>query len=197
MNVANYMQKLFAIIHCAEVTDSAGKQMLLEEGVLQTVKVISELNHHNRKLMFIGNGGSAAIASHEATDFLKNGKIRAMSLNEGSLLTCFSNDYGYENVFYEPLKLYADSGDLLFAISSSGKSLNILRGVESARINQCKIITLSGFSRHNALRKMGDINFFIPSYSYGFVELAHQILLHMTLEMVMENNCRTLETIEN
>ena len=96
--------------------------------------------------MFIGNGASVAISSHMATDYWINGGIRAVAFNDSSLLTCISNDYGYKYVFEKSIEMFADNGDILFAISSSGKSENIcIKGVHTAKARECNAITLSGF----------------------------------------------------
>lgn len=138
------------------------------------------------KIIFIGNGGSASIASHMAEDYTKNGKLRSIAFNDASLLTCLANDYGYENVFGVALNLYADKGDVLVAISSSGKSQNILSAVKIARSMGLSIITLSGFDSSNPLRKIGDVNFWVNAKSYGMVEITHLAVLHSILDMICE-----------
>lgn len=140
----------------------------------------------SKKIIFIGNGGSASIASHMAEDYTKNGKLRSIAFNDASLLTCLANDYGYENVFGVALNLYADKGDVLVAISSSGKSQNILSAVKIARSMGLSIITLSGFDSSNPLRKMGDVNFWVNAASYGMVEITHLAVLHSILDMICE-----------
>ena len=137
------------------------------------------------KLIYIGNGGSAAIASHLAIDYSKNGGIRSLAFNDLSALTCLGNDLGYENVFAKQIDFHARPGDLLIAISSSGKSPNILAGVAAARARNCSIVTLSGFSEENALRRTGDVNFYVQSSAYGFVEIAHLSLCHAILDIDM------------
>ena len=126
----------------------------------------------------------AAIRS-KALDYWKNGNLKAMAFNDTSLLTCISNDYGYERVFAEPIKRFMDSKDLLVAISSSGKSPNILQGVKAARDQQAHVLTLSGFDESNPLRSLGDLNFYVRSHSYGIVEISHLTLLHAMLEEIM------------
>lgn len=138
----------------------------------------------DKKVIFIGNGGSSSIASHQATDFLKNGGMKAIAFTDPSLLTCISNDLGYPKVFEVPVKMLAEEGDILVAISSSGRSENILRGVEVARGKGCEIITMSGFSTDNPLRKTGRLNFYVPSNSYGYVEISHLVLCHCVLDMI-------------
>jgi len=144
-----------------------------------------QTQERNKKLIFIGNGGSSAIASHQAVDYWKNGKLKAMSFNDASLLTCISNDYGFEHVFSEPIKRFADEGDVLIAISSSGQSKNILNAVAAAREAKCHAITFSGFNADNPLRKTGRLNFYVPSGNYGLVEVLHLSLLHAMLDSYM------------
>ena len=108
-----------------------------------------------------------------------------MAFNDSALLTCVSNDYGYEHVFEKPVEMFADTGDLLIAISSSGKSQNILRAVGAARLKNAKMITLSGFDEDNPLRSMGDLNFYVPSPSYGPVEVVHHSICHCLLDVVI------------
>jgi D-sedoheptulose 7-phosphate isomerase len=120
-----------------------------------------------------------------AIDFWKNGGIKALSFNDGALLTCLSNDFGYDRVFEKPLDMFAEKGDVLFAISSSGKSRNIIKGVDAARVKGCRVTTLSGFAAENELRAMGEVNFHVPSRSYGHVEVTHQYVCHWILDSIM------------
>src|SRR6516164_7294600 len=98
-------------------------------------------------------------------------------------LTCLGNDLGYENVFAKQLDLHARPGDFLIAISSSGRSPNILGAVKAARAQDCRIVTFSGFAAENELRRTGDLNFYVRSHEYGFVELAHLALCHAVLDI--------------
>lgn len=171
------------------VTESnSGQRLSLTRGVEIALKMVSLLSVSGGKLIFIGNGGSAAIASHQAIDFWKNGGIPALAFNDPTMLTCLSNDYGYENVFRVPIGMFADAGDLLIAISSSGRSKNVLNGVTAARVKQCYIITMSGFSAENPLRMMGDLNFYTPATSYGYCEITHLSICHCILEAVIHNH---------
>ena len=145
--------------------------------------------------MFIGNGGSAGLASHLAIDFSKNGRLRSLAFNDASALTCLGNDLGYENVFAKQLEFHARAGDLLIAISSSGQSANILAAVERARAAKVGVITLSGFGRDNKLRRTGDLNFYVRSSEYGFVEVAHLALCHAILDLDM-GWASTIETAQ-
>jgi D-sedoheptulose 7-phosphate isomerase len=166
--------------------DIRGKKIEFAHGVDMAIELILKTKAAGKKMMFIGNGASAAISSHLSVDFWKNGGIRAIAFNDASLLTCMGNDYGYPCSFEKPIEMFADKGDLLIAISSSGQSVNILNGARAAKGRGCKIITLSGFKPDNPLSRMGDINFYVSSVSYGQVEVIHHSLCHSILDMIME-----------
>ena len=140
----------------------------------------------NGFLYFIGNGGSAGIAMHMTADFLKNGKMRTVSMHNPTTLTCLGNDFGYEFVFSKQLDLLARPGDLLVAISSSGNSPNILRAIETAKGKGCQVVTLTGFREDNKARQMGDFNIYVPSMEYGIVESVHNIILQQAVDMLMD-----------
>jgi D-sedoheptulose 7-phosphate isomerase len=147
----------------------------------------AQLNERKKegRVFFAGNGGSAAIASHCAADYMKNGGLRALSLHDPAVLTCIANDLGYERVFADQLRRHATQGDLLFIISSSGESPNILQAARAARELSMTLITLSGFAPGNSLRAFGDIDFHVPRTSYGIVEIAHLAICHAVLDRAM------------
>ena len=108
-----------------------------------------------------------------------------MSVSDSAMLTALGNDIGYEEVFSAPLRWYAEAGDQLITISSSGNSPNILRALEAARELGLSIVTLSGLRPDNSSRKLGDLNFYVPAKTYGIVESVHQVLLHLCLDRFM------------
>lgn len=122
-----------------------------------------------------------------AADWLKAAGVAAMSFNEPALLTCIANDIGYDQVFAKPLLLHGKPGDVLFAISSSGQSHSITAAAEAALTLGMQIITLSGFDADNPLRRLGDVNFHVPSDRYGIVEVAHHAICHSILDAVMND----------
>lgn len=173
-----------------QATAFKDESISLEKAITQVYEVILRQNKKGRKVVIVGNGGSASIASHIVTDFVKNLKIPALAFNDSSLLTCLSNDLGYEKVFSAPIGVLAKKGDILFAISSSGKSKNILNAVSQARRSGCFVVSFSGFSADNPLRRLGDINFYVPSLSYGAVEIAHLALCHSIVDILYPHtNC--------
>jgi len=181
-----YYENLIEYLNSVVSSDRKGNLTDFNKSIEDTCKQILLCSKSGGKLIFIGNGASAAISSHMSTDFWKNGGIRAVAFNDSSLLTCISNDYGYEYVFEKPIEMFAGKGDILIAISSSGRSENILRGVKVAKGKGCHIITLSGFDSYNPLFRLGDINFYVPSNSYGPVEIIHHSICHCILDTIMQ-----------
>ena len=110
------------------------------------------------RVVFIGNGGSAGIASHLAIDLSKNASLPAVCFSDASMMSCLANDFGFEEWLAHALRLNARAGDCLVAISSSGRSKNILNAVAKARAMNLDVITLSGMSPDNPLRELGDVN---------------------------------------
>ena len=184
-SATTYFHKLSDLLRRVQVTDGHGTALSLDQGAEKAVDIILSVVAAGGKVMVIGNGGSAAIASHMQNDLSKNAGVRAMVFNEPPLLMAISNDHGYKHVFERPVELWANTGDLLLAISSSGESENILRGVQASVACKCRVITLSGFNAGNSLRQMGQLNFYVPASAYGFVELVHSALAHFLTDCVM------------
>jgi D-sedoheptulose 7-phosphate isomerase len=147
--------------------------------------MLNGISNGPNKVMFVGNGGSAGIAGHMAIDFAKNGGVRSLTFNDASSLTCLGNDLGYDQVFAKQVDMQGLPGDVLIAISSSGESKNILRAAETAKAKGCAVVTLTGFLPGNTLRRLGMVNFYVKSGVYGFVETAHQAVLHAILDIGM------------
>jgi len=153
--------------------------------LVETAEILKEVKVSGKKIIVVGNGGSAAMASHVAVDLTKAAGCRAVTFNEADLLTCFANDYGYENWVERALKFYADKGDVVVLISSSGTSKNIVNGANWAKQNGLKVITLSGFDSENSLRKIGDINLWVDSKGYNIIEMAHYIWLVSIVDYIV------------
>jgi D-sedoheptulose 7-phosphate isomerase len=180
-----YFKTLAQVIRGVEVTDELGQVISLDRAFAQVGQSAHASHDAGYKIIFVGNGGSAGIASHLAIDFSKNGGLRAQAFNDACALTCLGNDLGYENVFAKQIEFHGRSGDLLIAISSSGNSPNIIAGVKSARKCGMQVVTYSGFGEDNSLRRAGDVNFYVKSREYGFVEVAHLSLCHALLDIDM------------
>jgi D-sedoheptulose 7-phosphate isomerase len=142
----------------------------------------------HQRIFFIGNGGSNSICSHMMEDWAKVLKYESFSFSDPALITCFSNDYGYDNAMVEWLKVYFKPGDILVAISSSGNSLNINNAVDYVNSKGLSVITLTGFRKDNKLAGKGKINFHLDAESYGIVECYHQTILHTVLDIINDGN---------
>jgi D-sedoheptulose 7-phosphate isomerase len=180
-----YFETLAGLIRNAEATDRAAQVLSLDQAFKRMRDAAHAAHDAGNTLIFVGNGGSAGIASHLAIDYSKNGGLRALAFNDASALTCLGNDVGFDNVFAKQLDFHARPGDLLVAISSSGRSANILAAVDKARERGCGVVTYSGFGEDNDLRRTGDVNFYVRSRLYGFVEVAHLSLCHAVLDLDM------------
>jgi D-sedoheptulose 7-phosphate isomerase len=161
-----------------EFADASGSRLGLEDGIQRAMQQLRAARERNSSVYLVGNGGSAGIASHATTDFVNVARLRAQTIHDPSILTCMANDYGYENGFARILARLVRPGDVLVAISSSGKSLNIRNAADSAKQHGCEVMTLSGFERDNPLRSMGALNIWLDSRDYGQVEIGHQFILH-------------------
>ena len=183
--LARYLDVMARVMAEGVATRLDGSEVGLEEAVDWYVEKARQAHAAGNTVYLIGNGGSATIASHMAVDHAKNGGIRAMAFNDSAYLTCLSNDLGYDQVFATPLGWHGRKGDLLVAISSSGKSANILAAVETARSVGASVLTLSGFGPDNPLRRSGDMNIYLSSSEYGFVEVGHLAILHAAQDFFM------------
>lgn len=184
--VTRYFEVMNSLATNTAVTVAEGsddKSVGLAEGINQFLTIGRDAHGRDRKLILIGNGGSASMAVHFALDFSKNAGIRAISVNDGAMLTALVNDIGPEAMFAKQVDFYAQRGDVLIAISSSGSSPNILAAVAAAREKDCSVITFSGFDPENPLRRAGDLNFHVPADDYGFVEVTHTALIHAILDL--------------
>lgn len=178
-----YFHKLSRLFPRIVATDYMNATLPLHEAVAAVIDKIAAIRDQGGALFFVGNGGSAAIASHMANDYARNLGVWALSLNDSSVLTCVANDCGYHNVFSEQLRVSSLKMGLLVAISSSGSSPNILNAVVEARRRGFSVLTMSGFSPANPLRSKGWINIYVPEKSYGLVEILHMIIAHLLLDI--------------
>ena len=137
------------------------------------------------KILIFGNGGSAAIASHVSVDLTKNAQIRTVNFNESDLITCFSNDYGYDRWIEKTIDFYADRNDTLVLISSSGKSKNMINACKAAKRKKIKVISFTGHAKNNPLSKIVNLSLWVNSKAYNFIENTHQIWLLTVCDLII------------
>ncbi len=166
----------------------AGKLDL--EHLQEIITSLERARNENRRVFVFGNGGSAATASHFACDLGKGTiqpnlpRFKILCLNDNvPTLTAYANDTGYENIFAEPLITHSERGDLAVAFSASGNSPNIVRAIEAARAGGLVAIGFTGFSG-GKIKTLLDINFHVPSDSFGHVEDLHLAATHAICAML-------------
>ena len=182
----NYMEECYIALEKLEVSTAKDGDISSEEGINRWIEMTEKTKKADKTIYFIGNGASAMMAGHMSADATKNGGLKCLFLSETALLTAVSNDIAYSDVFSFPLQRFAVEGDMLIAISSSGNSENIIRAIETAKEKRMKIVTLTGLNKGNHVRKLGDINLYIPGKTYGIVEICHQALLHCWLDKYLD-----------
>ena len=183
--IGDYFGELARLPEQTVVTDAQGEEISMADLFPIMIEQFAGFREGDGKMMFVGSGASASIASHMALDFSKNGKVPALAFNDAAALTALSNDEGYDQVFAKQIEYFGAQGDMLVAISSSGNSDNIVKAVRAARAKGCSVLTFSGLGADNKLRQMGDYNLYVPSGEYGFVEVVHGGLIHALLDIFM------------
>ena len=158
----------------------------LVDKILKVRDILIRTSKRNGKVLIFGNGGSAAIASHVSVDLTKNAKLRTVNFNEADLITCFSNDYGYERWVEKAIDFYADKKDSLILISSSGKSQNMINACKLAKRKKISnIISFTGHKKNSPVAKLADINFWVDSKAYNFIENTHQLWLLTVCDLII------------
>ena len=157
------------------------------DNLVKIKSIFQNTSKEGGKVILAGNGGSAAMASHVAVDITKNAGIRAVTFNEYDLITTLANDYGYENWITKAIELYHNPNDVVVLISASGQSLNVINAATKSKEFGLPVITFSGISPQNPLRKKGDINLWVDSKIYNIVEMTHHIWLLAIVDMIISN----------
>ncbi len=171
--------------YISDITNVLNQRKNYLSNLLKLKELIIKIKKKNKKIIFVGNGGSAATASHASVDFTKNAKIKSINFNEADLITCFSNDYGYKNWIKEALNFYAEKEDLLIIFSCSGKSKNLLNAARYAKKNQINLVTFTGINTNNPLKKLNSsgLNIFVNSKSYNQIEIIHHLFILVTIDL--------------
>lgn len=142
-------------------------------------KEIEKTKKRDGVVYFFGNGGSHSTATHASLDFNKNAKISSKHYNDPSMLTCFSNDYGSDNVFKKIIEFYVKKKDCVVLISVSGNSKNLINAAKICRKKKIRLITFTGNSKKNSLISLNKkgYNFFVNHKGYNIVECIHSIYI--------------------
>jgi D-sedoheptulose 7-phosphate isomerase len=182
----DHVARVTTLLCAVSFRDRQGNDIGAARGFDRWRALTLNLRRRRGTVFLIGNGASASMASHMAADLAKNARLHTEVFSDLSLITAISNDMGYEHVFSEPLSRRVRAGDLLVAISSSGKSPNVLAAVKVAARARAAVVTLSAMSAANPLRASGTLNIYVPAPTYGFAESCHATILHHWMDLVEE-----------
>lgn len=177
--------KIFLDSYFSKISKALSSDISLYENIIKTKILFEKCAKRKGRVVFFGNGGSAAIASHLSVDLNKNAKISSISFNDPAIITCYANDFGYKNWISKAIELSLTKKDIVVLISSSGKSPNILNAAKYAKMKKIQTITLSGMSEKNNLKKKGLVNFWVESKSYNIIETAHQFFMMAVIDLII------------
>jgi len=165
---------------------------ILVPSIIKSSKLISTSLKNKNKLISFGNGGSAADAQHFTAEFVGRFRKERKSLpaiaftTDTSILTSIGNDYSFDKIFERQCESLVSKGDVVLAISTSGKSKNVISGVKMAKKNGAKIICLTG-TKTTELVKISDISIQIPSNSTPRIQEVHRLILHLICDSVEQD----------
>jgi D-sedoheptulose 7-phosphate isomerase len=180
-NVDEITQSLLSLTVTSDGVKTIGNEAAFNLWADWTVQIRAQ----KRTIFLIGNGASASMASHVAADLAKNAHVHTEVFSDLSLITAIANDISYEEVFAEPLRRRMKKGDMLIAISSSGRSPNVLRAVRETENLGGISVTLSAMHTDNSLRGLGRLNFYVPAETYGMAETCHAAILHHWIDRMV------------
>ena len=185
--MSNYENDILNIFEKSARVINESKASIKE--INSAVNMIIKTIEKGKKIVIFGNGGSAADAQHMAAEFVGRYLIERDSLpaialtTDTSVLTGIGNDYGFEKVFARQCDALVNNGDLVIAISTSGKSPNIIEGIKTSKNKNAKIILLTG-KNNNKLKHLTDITIRIPSNETPRIQESHRIIIHIICEFV-------------
>ena len=157
----------------------------IDSEIINIKNKIIKVNRNKGKVFIVGNGASASLASHAATDLTKQAKIVSQAFNDHNLITAFANDYGYNNWVQKAFEFYCKPNDLIILISVSGTSSNLVKALEYARNKGIISVSLTGSDFDNPLRKNSDYSLWVDSKSYNIVESIHTIYITTIIDLII------------
>ena len=185
--MSNYENDILNIFEKSATVINESKASIKE--INSAVNMIIKTIEKGKKIVIFGNGGSAADAQHMAAEFVGRYLIERDSLpaialtTDTSALTGIGNDYGFEKVFARQCDALVNNGDLVIAISTSGKSPNIIEGIKTSKNKNAKIILLTG-KNNNKLKHLTYITIRVPSKETPRIQESHRIIIHIMCEFV-------------
>lgn len=182
MEWKSYLSDLRTTLDAITVTDREGAILDVDDAYATLAGWVGACADDRCRIYFVGNGASASMACHFSTDLAKNSGAPTEVFTDPSLITATGNDMGYDETFAYPLRQRMTKGEVLIAISSSGNSPNTVKAVEAAQELGGRAVTFTAMKSDNAMRAMGDLNFYIPATTYGMAESGHAVMLHHIID---------------
>jgi len=182
-----------------ESSDVILKSKILSQKINDTIKLIILSLEQKKKILIFGNGGSASDAQHMAAEFVSRYLLERLSLpaialtTDTSILTSIGNDYHFDKIFSRQCESLVNERDIVIGISTSGKSQNVILGIEEAKRKGAKIISLTG-NNGGILNEISDICLEIPSNETPRIQEGHRILIHIICELV-ESHFKNVQSI--
>ena len=184
------------ILSSLEKRSGAFKALIQDTALIDKIQhlimLISEAYRRHKKVLFFGNGGSAAQAQHFAAELigrfqLERKALKAIALTtDTSVLTALGNDYGFEKIFSRQLEALVDKGDITIGLSTSGNSPDVLEGIKAAKSGGARTIGFTGGTK-NKLAELVDINIAVPSEDTPEIQEFHLLIGHLVCELVEKN----------
>jgi len=182
MHWDSYRHELLEILAGLEATGQDGAALEPDAACAALARRVRDCAAAKRRVYFVGNGASASMASHFSTDLAKMSGAPTEVFTDAALVTATGNDMGYAETFAFPLRQRMVPGEVLVAVSSSGNSPNVVKAVQAARELGGYSVTFTAMGQNNAMRALGDLNFYIPASTYGMAESGHAALLHFLID---------------
>lgn len=154
-----------------------------EKDINKLFNLIKKIKNKNKKILIFGNGAGQSIANHFAVDISKNAKIKCLPFTDANHLTCFANDYGFENWVSKTIEIFKEKGDLVILISASGRSKNMINAANYCSKNKINFFTLTGFGNKTPLCKKSKNNIFVESKSFNIIEILHLYCLIQLVDL--------------
>ena len=163
----------------------------MQDSINDACKMALDVINAGNKIIFCGNGGSAADSQHLAAEFVGRYKNERRGLpsialtTDSSILTAIGNDYNYDYIFQRQIEALANNGDLLIGISTSGNSMNVINAIKEAKVKKCKTIGFTG-NTGGKMKDLCDINLIIPSKTTARIQEIHIIIGHIICKYIDE-----------
>jgi D-sedoheptulose 7-phosphate isomerase len=179
------MKKNFINSYITEIKNCLDQIKDQNNLIIKLNKIYKSIKKNN-KIIIYGNGGSASNAIHFCTDITKILNKKSITFDNANLITCYSNDYGFDNFVKQSINSHFIKNDIVILISSSGESQNIIEAAKFCIKKKIKLITLSAFNFNNKLKKLNKngINFYINTKSYNISEISHLIILLLSIDLL-------------